>query len=240
MTAEQLFQNGELDEAVKALTVEVKANPTDSKRRTFLFELLCFAGEYARAEKQLDVLSQGGPQSDLGAQIYRGTLAAERTRQELFEKGEPSKPLETASGTKVVGSINGQRFQTLSDSDSRVGASLEMFAAGTYLRIPYSLLSSIRIEPPRRLRDLLWLPAQVCASADFQGRPLGEVFLPVLHPFSWQSSDPQVRLGRATAWEETASGEVLPRGQKMLAADDEEWPLLSLRALEFEVAQAAP
>jgi len=52
MTATDLFQAGRLDEAVLALGVELRRDPTDSKRRTFLFELLCFSGEYDRAEKQ--------------------------------------------------------------------------------------------------------------------------------------------------------------------------------------------
>src|SRR6266581_1049541 len=93
MTVQQLFQSGQLDEALKGLTAEVRDNPTDPKRRTFLFELLCFAGEYARAEKQLDVLSQGGPQSEMGALFYRGALAAEKTRQDMFEKQDYPKPV---------------------------------------------------------------------------------------------------------------------------------------------------
>src|SRR5260370_9249489 len=93
MHVQQLFQYGQLDEAVKALTVEVRDDPTDSRRRTFLFELLCFAGDYSRAEKQLDVLSQGGPQSEMGALFYRGPLAAEKTRHEMFEKQEYPKPV---------------------------------------------------------------------------------------------------------------------------------------------------
>ena len=52
----QLFQAGKLNEAVQALNAEVRNHPEDSKRRIFLFELLCFSGEYDRAEKQLDVL----------------------------------------------------------------------------------------------------------------------------------------------------------------------------------------
>src|SRR5271165_3048496 len=86
MTAQQLLHAGQLDEAIKTLTAEVRDNPTDARRRTFLFELLCFAGGFSRAEKQLDVLAQSGPQAELGAVFYRGALAAERARQELFEK----------------------------------------------------------------------------------------------------------------------------------------------------------
>lgn len=239
MTVQQLFQSGQLDEAVKALTAEVRDDPTDSKRRTFLFELLCFAGDYSRAERQLDVLSQGGPQSEMGALFYRGALAAERTRHEMFEKQEFPKPGAAAAALHVTGIVNGKTFHNLSDSDDRIGPNLEVFVAGSYMWIPFSLLSSIHIQPPKRLRDLLWLPANVRTSAAFQGRELGEVLLPVLNPFSWRSADPAIRLGRATAWEEDGSEEAVPKGQKVLLADEDEWPLLELRDIQFVVAQAA-
>jgi type VI secretion system protein ImpE len=239
MTVQQLFQSGRIEEAVAALTAEVRDNPTDPKRRTFLFELLCFAGEYSRAGKQLDVLSQGGPQSEMGALFYRGALDAEKTRHEMFEKQEYPKPTNGSSALRVTGTINGRAFHNLADSDDRIGTNLEVFVAGSYLWIPFSLLSSIHIEPPKRLRDLLWLPARVQTSAAFSGRELGEVLLPVLNPFSWRSPDQAVRLGRATAWEDDGSGEAFPMGQKVLLADDEEWPLLELRTIEFAVAQAA-
>ena len=239
MTVQELLQSGRLDEAVAALTSAVRDNPTDSKLRTFLFELLCFAGDYPRAEKQLDVLSQGGPQSELGALFYRGALAAEKTRHEMFEKREYPKPAQDSSGLRVSGTINGKAFSNLTDSDDRIASNLEVFVAGSYLWVPFSLLSSIQIAPPKRLRDLLWLPAKVQTSAAFSGRQLGEVLLPVLSPFSWRSPDQAVRLGRATTWEDDGGGQPLPRGQKMLLADDEEWPLLELRDVELVVAQAA-
>ncbi len=196
MTVQQLFQSGQLDEAVKALAAELRDDPANSKRRTFLFELLCFAGDYSRAEKQLDVLSQGGPESEMGALLYRGALAAEKTRHEMFEKQEYPRPVADVAAPRVTGTVNGKTFHALSDTDDRIGANLEVFAAGSYMWIPFSLLSSIHISPPKRLRDLLWLPAVVRPSAAFQGRELGEVLLPVLNPFSWRSADSAIRLGR--------------------------------------------
>src|SRR5712671_147630 len=238
MTVQQLFQSGQLDEAVKALTAEVRDDPADSKRRTFLFELLCFAGDYSRAEKHLDVLAQSGPQSEMGALVYRGALAAEKTRHEIFEKQEYPRPADRTA-TYLTGTINGKAFHTLVDSDDRIGANLEVFVAGKYMWIPFSLLSSIHISSPKRLRDLLWLPAVVRPSTLFQGRELGEVLLPVLNPFSWRSSDSAIRLGRATSWEEDGSENAVPKGQKLILANDEEWPLLELRDISFAVAQAA-
>jgi len=241
MTVQELFQSGQLDEAVKALTAEVRDNPSDPKRRTFLFELLCFAGDYMRAEKQLEVLSQGGPQAEMGALLYRGALAAEKTRHEMFEKREYPMPASDAVTGQVGGTVNGKAFHSLADSDDRIGANLEVFVAGRYLWIPFSLLTSIRIQPPKRLRDLLWTPATVRTLEAFPGHELGEVLLPVLNPFSWRSADQAVRLGRATSWEEDETGEAFPRGQKVFLMDEEEeWPLLELREIEFLRAQAAP
>lgn len=88
MNSKELFQAGKLAEAIQAIGAELRDNPTDAERRTFLFELLCFAGEYDRAEKQLDVLAQRGNEAELGALLYRAALHAERTRDELFRKNE--------------------------------------------------------------------------------------------------------------------------------------------------------
>src|SRR6185437_14960252 len=86
MTAKALLQSGKLTEAIEALNVEVRDNPTDVQRRTFLFELLCFAGEYDRAEKQLNVLAQSGKQAELGAILYHSALHGSRVRKDLFDK----------------------------------------------------------------------------------------------------------------------------------------------------------
>ena len=84
MNPHELYRAGRLTDAIKALSAELRDNPTDAKRRTFLFELLCFAGEYDRADKQLEVLGQAGPTSEMGVLLYRSALYAERQRQDLF------------------------------------------------------------------------------------------------------------------------------------------------------------
>ncbi len=240
MNARELFQAGKLNEAVQALSAEVRDNPSDAKRRTFLFELLCFAGEYDRADKQLDVLAGDGPTAEMGTLLYRGALNAERVRQDLFKKKEYPKPVaDSSEAPPISGTLNGQGFQSLSDADPRIGPKLEVFVAGTYVWIPFQHIASIEVQAPRRLRDLLWAPAVVRGAPTLKRADLGEVFLPALSPFSWQHPDDAVRLGRATVWEEDEDGEVVPIGQKMLRMDEEEFPLLELRKLEIAAAQAA-
>jgi len=233
MTARELFQAGKLTEALEALSSQVRENPTDVRLRTFLFELLCFAGQFDRAEKQLDVLARESPASEAGALLYRGAIYAEKTRQEVFSRKEFA---ETGEAKPVAGTLNGKPFQSLSDADPRIGARLEVLAAGGYLWIPFEHLASVQVAPPRRLRDLLWLPAMVRVSSSLKGRELGEVLLPVMSPLSWQHPDDQVRLGRVTVWELDDEGNEIPYGQKLLLVDGEEFPLLEVRTLEIATA----
>ena len=80
--------------SIKALNTEVRDNPTDIQRRTFLFELLCFAGAYDRAEKQLNFLADSSKEAQLGAILYHSALHGEKLRQDLFAKKEFPAPVE--------------------------------------------------------------------------------------------------------------------------------------------------
>lgn len=236
MTAKQLYQAGQLNEAIKALNVEVRDNPTDVQRRTFLFELLCFAGEYDRAEKQLNILAEGGKQAELGAVLYHSALHGMRVRQETFDKQDfPA----TGETDDYSGSINGQKFNWAVDADPRIGARLELFAAGAYLWIGFEHIEAIETEAPKRLRDLLWIPALVRTGPSFKGTELGEVLIPVLYPGSHKAADEAVRLGRMTIFEDH-NGAAVPLGQKCFIVDGEEIPLLEVRKLEFDQAEEAP
>jgi type VI secretion system protein ImpE len=236
LDANELYRAGRLDEAIQTLGASLRDNPTDTKRRTFLFELLCFAGEYERAEKQLDALSQGGKNAQLGALLYQGALHAERTREDMFKANSyPRGP----APRPVSGTLNGQPFDSLTDADSRIGARLEVFAGGEYTWIPLEQLASIRIEAPKRLRDLLWVPAIVRPAAGYKGLELGEVLVPALAPLSARHADQEVRLGRVTAWQELDDGAQAPIGQKLLLVDDEEFPILEVRELEITPAPTA-
>jgi type VI secretion system protein ImpE len=233
MDALSLYRAGQLREAIDALGDELKKQPLDTKRRIFLFELLCFAGEYDRAEKHLNVLSDANPQAAAGAMLYRSALHAERERQDMFARG--ALPMGT-SHPSPAGELNGEKFAGLTDADPRIGAHLEAFIAGSYTWVPFAYIEAIETEPPKRLRDLLWLPAVLRTTSDFRLQDLGEVLLPVIAPLSWKHADDAVRLGRATVWEEDSEHGDIPLGQKLLLGGEEEAPFLELRKLIFHPA----
>ena len=92
--------------------------------------------------------------------------------------------------------MNGKPFQTLEEADPRLGARLEVFAGGNYLWIPLEHVAVIEMEPPKRLRNLLWAPATIRGGAGFDESDLGPVLLPVLSPF------PGVTPTMPSAWDE--------------------------------------
>lgn len=239
-TPRELFAEGRLDSAIEALGAELRENPTDTRRRTFLFELLTFAGQYDRAEKQLDALARagkGGPDGEITVLPYRAALQAERIREHMFATGDfPSVP----APAPVAGTLNGRAFLSIEDADPRVGARLEVMAGGRYMWVPFAYINELAIEPPKMLRDLRWTPARLSTSSAVREMELGEVLLPALTPLAWRLDDMELRLGRATDWEELPGGDFAPAGQKTLRVDGEPVPLLEVRHLIITPADAPP
>ena len=230
MKAKELLDGGKVRDAERALSVALRDNPADVAQRTFLFELLCFSGQYDRAEKQLGVLAKGSQDAEMGAVLYYSALHAEKTRHAMFQKQEfPG----AAAAPSPAGTLNGKPFASISDADPAVGARLELYAAGAYLWIPFEHIASIQIAPPRVLRDTLWTPAFVLTGPSFKGTDIGQVIIPAIYPFSWKSDDESVWLGRSTQWVADDDGHEFPVGQKMFIVDGEEVPLLEIRSLEF-------
>jgi len=232
-TLSSLLDEGKLDSAIEQVTASLRAKPDDLQLRTSLFELLCLAGKWDRAEKQLDVLASS-EERRTGALLYLGAITAERAREDTVSRKAYGPPPEDGP---VGGSLNGTPFSSIADADPRVGARLEVVMGADCMWIPFNKISTVRMEPPTRLRDLIWTPAQLLLRGSEIKAAQPRVLLPALSVFTWRHDDPQVRLGRMTVWEEAGeSGMEVPRGQKMLLVDGEEVPLLEIRSLEFDTA----
>lgn len=87
MTAGQLFNAGKLTEACAAAFAAVRARPTDTAARGLLAEMLCFTGEWERADKQLETLLQQAPDLAVGVAQFRQLIRAEIARQQFYVEG---------------------------------------------------------------------------------------------------------------------------------------------------------
>ncbi len=227
-SSQALYAAGQLGAAIEALGVELRNFPADAQRRTFLFELLTFAGDWSRAQKQLDVLAKNGHMAEAGTMLYRSAIEAERVREHMFDTGDfPT----TVAPSPVSGTLNGEPFASIEDADPRLGARLEVIAGGRYLWIPFAHLASLSMPAPARLRDLHWAPAQLRTGPSVADKELGEILLPALSVGAWRHAEDEIRLGRATDWEDLPSGDFAPVGQKLLRVDDRLVPLVDVREL---------
>lgn len=265
--AKELFAAAKLNEAIDELVREVKANPTDPATRTFLFELSCLAGDWDRAEKQLDVIGHQSTEAGLGVMVYRANINAERERKRVFAEGvqphflrepppyvdlhvaalgllakgqmaEARALLDRAEEERpaITGTIDGREFQDFRDYDDFVGPVVELIVKDKYAWLPFEHIKSIRISPPRQLRDMIWASAHVEAADG----TIGEVFMPTLYAGTSSATDDQVRLGRMTDWRELSENLYWALGLRLFLVDGEDKTVFEATPVEFNVARSQP
>ena len=83
-SAENLLRDGRLDEALQALTTQVRSHPSDAPHRVFMFQLLAVLGQWERAQNQLKVAGELDPANTLMVGAYRVALAGEMQRAEVM------------------------------------------------------------------------------------------------------------------------------------------------------------
>src|SRR3954469_16288858 len=94
--AEELYRAGKLTEAIGSLQNYLRDHPSDKKARSFLFELLCFAGEWQRARKHLAILGEQSNESKYGIAFYLAALGAEEERQAFYDGGGAPAPTDVS------------------------------------------------------------------------------------------------------------------------------------------------
>ncbi|GGY16158.1 hypothetical protein GCM10008098_04190 [Rhodanobacter panaciterrae] len=261
MTPEIKLKEGRPDEALQLLTVEVRNNPADAKRRVFLFQLLALLGQWERAQNQLNVSGELEPLNAMMVGAYTEALKGELVRADVFAGkrlpvviGEPEQWLAlllqalklTADGrheqaaalreqafeqaAAVSGNIDGTPFEWMADADPRMGPCLEIVVNGGYSWVPFSRVQELKFEAPTDLRDKIWVPVQVTWSNG--GRAIG--FIPGRYPGSERTDNNDLVLGRKTEWVDVGADFQIGLGQRMLATDAGDYPLLDARLISFD------
>lgn len=261
MNAKQLFDAGNLLGATEALTAEIKAAPNDVQRRTFLFELLCFAGELERASKQLDVVGHQDAMAEPAVQVYRNILHAEQLRRRLYADGlKPEFLLDPPAYVRLhLEAVNRLRDDRPAQAKALLDEA-EASRSALHGRIDGQPFDDFRdcddvLAPFLELiilRDYIWLPFEQIRELEMAApeRPRDLLwaaaritltdgsqrrgYVPVLYCGSYAHPDNQVKLGRMTDWKTSDDGPVLGQGQRLLLAGEEDRPILETRRVEFE------
>jgi type VI secretion system protein ImpE len=264
--ARELYQSGQLGAAVRELTAEVKASPADVSRRTFLFELLCFAGDWDRAEKQLEVISQMSAGAEMGAAVYLNNVRAERARRRLRAEGlaphfliEPPPYIDlhleavnrlregnVAQARAALDRAEEERPALAGEAD---GVPFEDFRDYDDLFAPALELivldkyTWLPFEQVRRVE--IAPPTQLrdlvwaVASVETVEREL-KAFVPARYGGSDHHENELVQLGRMTDWEDLGENLYAGAGLRIFIADGEEKSMFSFRNLTFGESKELP
>jgi type VI secretion system protein ImpE len=266
MNAREFLTTGDLTHAIERAQQDVRARPLDSQDRMFLFELLCFAGQWDRATLQLDTLEQLSADRAAGDLVLcRELLSAQLERERFVSAGRPPRffiePPSTIATTLDV--WDRLRAGELAEAAQR----LEQSEA---VRLPQrGRLGQGRFDDFRDTDDTLaavmeafargvyyWVPWEDIQYLDVQPprslRDLlwapakialaqgivGEIYLPCLYPGSACQSDDLVRLGRKTDWVDAGAGLSRGIGLKTFLADDAFRTIFELRDVHFDAPAA--
>ena len=262
--AERSLREGDPAAALARLQEVIRTHPEDPKLRTFLFQLLCVLGEWERALTQLKVASTLDAAALPMAQMYGEAVRCEAIRAEVFAGrkspmvfGEPEpwlallieSLLVTADGGGRAraeelrqqafddapasgGTIDGRPFEWIADADSRLGPVLEAIINGRYYWVPFVRLTRIDLDQPEDLRDFVWMPAHL----EFDNGGESVALIPTRYAGSEDAADPLVVLGRKTIWQPVAEQAHHGLGQRIIATDADEVPLMEIRSLAISTA----
>ncbi len=265
MKVEELLNANQLSAAVAEVSRQVKSHPTDLRLRTILFETLCFAGDYDRAERQLDVIGHQNDQSGIGIEVYRQLMKGEQGRERALQGGiRPSFLMEPPSHVEMhIQAL--QEIHAGNGDDARLllqqAESRRFPVTGTLNGKPFSSLHDSDDILAPILECFIngvytWLPFEhirklkiesprylrdtlwIQASVETCDRPSGPLFLPVLYFDTHKDANDMVKLGRLTEWRAVADGVVAGVGQRTLLVDEEEIGLLEIR--DLEIAERKP
>jgi type VI secretion system protein ImpE len=260
MDAKVLIKANRLTDARSRLIDEVKGAPNDSRSRTLLAQVLLFLGEWDKAERHLEILAMQSASTEIGVQVYRNLVSAERERSEVCAGKRRPAFLGTAPAwlDLYLTACEKLRGGEIDEADKLFGEVGEHAseASGTLDGCDFTGASDADSLLSRFLEVFvheryLWLPFTSlrelsiptpktlldtlwtpAAITTWEGLTTS-CFLPVTYPLPAGEGDDLVRLGKMTDWQDLGGGYFRGRGQRVLLIGEQEKGILEIRELAF-------
>jgi type VI secretion system protein ImpE len=265
MHTAELIKTGKLTEARQQLVQEVKAAPADLGKRTSLCQVLCFCGEWDKAERHLDAISTQDPKRETGVQVYRNLIRAERERLEVLSlRRRPAFLTEAPpwldnywSALEKMAAGNSEEAESLLG----IASSQCPIVSGTVNQTPFTGIGNTdsRLSgfleafvheryiwiPFVSIREMILSPPKtlmdllwVSASITAWSGITMNCYLPVLYAASSAHEDERIRLGQMTDWQVLCGPFARGVGQQVLQIGETDMALLELRELLCNPPQA--
>ncbi len=261
MEALELFRAGGLQEAIEACIRNVKQQPAKPDHRDLLSQLLCFTGDWQRADKHLETLGLQFPERAENVALIRQLIRAAEARQQLYQAGrlpefveQPPDYLQYYLKASIC----------LREGQTGDAAELLLQAEQTRPRVS-GRCNQTAFHDMRDADDLCagfleaftatgkyyWLPFDRIhrvmlypietpldvlwrrSQIAVQDGPNGIVYLPQLYIDSTLSADESLCVGRGTEWLGAEGEPIRGIGHRVLWFDDGLVPMVDIHSIEF-------
>jgi type VI secretion system protein ImpE len=265
MTASELLKAADPAAALKALSDEVRAKPSDSKHRVFMAQLLCVLGQWERALNQLTVAAELDALAVPMKQVYGEAVRCEGLRAEVFAGkrtpmvfGQPDEwlalliesLLRQGSGDHAMAEDLRQRaFDAAPAIGGTIdGAPFEWLADADMCLGPV-LEAFVNGKyywiPYARLAHIKIEPPEdlrdcvwMPAHLEFENGGETLALIPTRYEGSEKSEDGELQLARKTEWRELRPEVWVGTGQRVLGSDAGEYALMDVREILFTPSAA--
>ncbi len=261
INAKELIKVGKLSEARKQLIDEIKVSPSDMSKRTLLFQVLAFCGEWDKADRHLDVIALQDASVETGVQVYKNLILAEKERLEVLKRNQlpsflPKAPPYLEMYLAAWDNLTNNEYEKALELYKQIESSRPSitgtidgkgFTGFSNMDAFLSLFLEVMVHeryiwvPFDSLKELIITPPKslfdllwtTAHLTTWEGLNIG-CYLPVLYPQSCLHEDERVKMGRMTDWVPLQGPFYSGRGQHVFQVGEEEKALLEIQNLLFE------
>lgn len=261
MKALEIFNSGNLTEAINVAAATLRSKPMDSAARFLLAQLFCFQEEFEKADRQFETFASQASQPVPGVSLCRQLIRAATCRREFYLKGRMP-----------------EFFSAPEPFVEHLLRAWVHFRAGDSMAAQESLQQSQALRPEipcecngRALTDILdlddflapvlevltptgkyfWVPLNQLRHIEFRAaeRPLdilwrpatldvvngpsGDAYVPAIYFSGSDTVSDALRIGRETNWLEPVEGVFRGVGQRCFLAGEDDMAIMDIESLKF-------
>ena len=263
MVSEELLKENNLADALAMLKKSISSDPSDAKKRWFLFQLFCLIGEYERAHEQLKLSAQLDDSFESALMIFSRIISLEAFRERVVAGmetplilGEPEPWLARLfEANRMLGKSNLEAATQL----RKEAYDSQPVVSGICNDVPFTWICDQDSRFAGNIECFLngkyyWLSLSQVKELSLVRETEARAYIDLLYPRArlilrteaeldiilyarypsiYSTDSSALAMNQLTEWEDLNDYNILGRGQRMLCSDNGDFPLLELSNLSF-------